>query len=445
MLLRLRLRSRNELLATSTQGAAGEASVVDMLAELRQSLLDCLRIAPMVNLRQNEGLNESMEELLRECKADSKYEAAAGVSKVIDLIKATGVSDGDSGDAFLQSTADELSKRARRRVQLVKERQDLSNIVEFVSTHKQELNRRHAAYGEYLEAVRESRITMRNVYTNEKEQRKGTGKKSKAANEAAAKKEEEERKKLEGELVRGVIDANPTFARIIAENTQLAKYIDTHPNLTKTQMRDLLDRRPDFVAAFDKHPDELMKIGRAPALPLMLNSHKELKMALDKKAEVREILESKPDLTRAELNDLVHTNAQLKDLYDSRPELKELLQQRAKLHEDEQKALEDQRADLFIAGPHVSVSARYLVKAKVLVTVNLPPKMIQRLTFEFSSVKSGVTSVLGKHNERAVFLFELRLEELLDMQQRREFVLDKGKIKLDVANTLAFLNEKMRI
>ena len=81
----------------------------------------------------------------------------------------------------------------------------------------------------------------------------------------------------------------------------------------------------------------------------------------------------------------------------------------------------------------------------MLVTVNLPPKMIQRLTFEFSSVKSGVTSVLGKHNERAVFLFELRLEDLLDMQQRREFVLDKGKIKLDVANTLAFLNEKMRI
>ena len=46
---------------------------------------------------------------------------------------------------------------------------------------------------------------------------------------------------------------------------------------------------------------------------------------------------------------MVHTNAQLKDLYDSRPELKELLLQRAKLFEEEQKRLEDQKADAFVA------------------------------------------------------------------------------------------------
>ena len=57
-------------------------------------------------------------------------------------------------------------------------------------------------------------------------------------------------------------------------------------------MRDLLDRRPDFVRAFDKHPEELMKVGRAPALHLMLNQHRELKAALDKKQEVRELLDS---------------------------------------------------------------------------------------------------------------------------------------------------------
>ena len=71
MLLRLALRSRDELL--STAGGGGESgSVVDLQAELRQQLLDCLRISPTITLRQNEGLQESMEELLRECKADSK-------------------------------------------------------------------------------------------------------------------------------------------------------------------------------------------------------------------------------------------------------------------------------------------------------------------------------------------------------------------------------------
>merc|ERR1719181_62686 len=175
------------------------------------------------------------------------------------------------------------------------------------------------------------------------------------------------------------------FARIIEEDAQLCKYIEAHPNLTKTQMRDLLDRRPDFVHAFDSHPEELMKIGRAPDLRLMLNQHKELKAALDKKAEVRAILESKPDLTRNQLNELVHTNAQLKDLYDSRPELKEILQQRARLFEDEQKSLEDQKADAFIAGPMVSVSAKYLVKQEIIVTLNLPQKMVQGLSFEFMS------------------------------------------------------------
>ena len=332
MLLRLVLRSRDELLSSGGGGGEG-SSVVDLQAELRQQLLDCLRISPTVNLRQNEGLQESLEELLRECKADSKYEAAAGVQRVLELFKQTGVAS--EGEAFLRTTADEISKRARRRVQLVKERQDLQKIMEFVQTHKQELKRKHAAYGEYLEAVRESRITVKNVYANEREQRKDAKKKAKGA-DALAKKEEEEAKKAAGERVSNVIGDNPTFARIVEEDPALAKYIEAHPNLTKTQFRDLLDRRPDFVKAFDKHPEELMKAGRAPALSLMLNQHKELKAALDKKQEVREILESRPDLTRNDLNELVHTNAQLKDLYDSRPELKELLQQRAKLFEEEQ-------------------------------------------------------------------------------------------------------------
>jgi len=351
--------------------------------------------------------------------------------------------DGEQGKQFLQSTADEISKRARRRVQLVKERKDLSKIVEFVTTHQHELKRRHAAYNEYLEAVREARVTVKNVYTNEKMQRAGARKK-KRTDEAQAKKEMEDKKKNDAERVRTVMNENQTFARIIEEDAQLCKYIEAHPNLTKTQMRDLLDRRPDFVKSFDKHPEELMKIGRAPALHLMLNQHKELKAALDKKGEVREILESNPDLTRNQLNELVHTNPQLKDLYDSRPELKELLLQRAKLFEDEQKSLEDQKPDAFVAGPLVSVSAKYLQKEGVLVTCNLPPKMFAKLHFEFSSVRSGTTLCLGMHNHRSVFCFELKLEELLNMQHRREFILDQGKLKLDVGKTLIFLNERMR-
>jgi len=441
VLLRLQLRSRDELLASKASGS-NDATPVDLQADLRQSLLDCLRIAPTVNLRQNEGLTESMEELLRECKADARFEAAAGVQKVLELLKRTGVADGSNGEAFLQQTADEISKRARRRVRLVKERTDLQKIVDFVITHKVELRRKHAAYNEYLDAVREQRVTVKNVYTNEKLQR-GDRRKARK-DDAAAKREEEERKKADLERVRVVMSSHPTFAHIIEHDPVLLKYVEAHPNLTKTQMRDLLDRRPDFVAAFDKNPEELMKIGRAPSLTLMLNQHKELKAALDKKQEVREILESKPDLTRNQLNELVHTNAQLKDLYDSRPELKELLQQRAKLFEDEQKALEDQKADSFVAGPLVKVSAKYLTKDGVIVTLNLPPKMVQKLTFEFSSVRPGTTSVLAMHNGRAVFAFELRLEDLLNMQHHRQFVLDQGKLKLDVGKTLTFLNERMR-
>lgn len=79
--MRLHLRSRDELLSASSN-SGGETLVVDMQSELRQSLLDCLRIAPTVTMRQNDGLKDSMEELLRECKADSKYDAAAGVQKV---------------------------------------------------------------------------------------------------------------------------------------------------------------------------------------------------------------------------------------------------------------------------------------------------------------------------------------------------------------------------
>ena len=106
--------------------------------------------------------------------------------------------------------------------------------------------------------------------------------------------------------------------------------------------------------------------------------------------------------------------------------------------------LEDQNANAFVAGPMVSVAAKLLEKEGVLTTISLPPKMISQLKFEFSSVKSGSYSVLAMHKSRSVFLFELRLEELLNMQHRREFVLDLGKLKLDVGKTLTFLNERMR-
>ena len=79
-----------------------------------------------------------------------------------------------------------------------------------------------------------------------------------------------------------------------------------------------------------------------------------------------------------------------------------------------------------------------------MTTISLPPKMISKLRFEFSSVRSGAYSVLAMHQGRSVFLFELKLEELLNMQHRREFVMDLGKLKLDVAKTLTFLNERMR-
>ena len=49
----------------------------DQQTELRRLLLDCLRNAPTVNLRQGQSLRESMQDLLEECKKGERYEAAA--------------------------------------------------------------------------------------------------------------------------------------------------------------------------------------------------------------------------------------------------------------------------------------------------------------------------------------------------------------------------------
>ena len=121
-----------------------------------------------------------------------------------------------------------------------------------------------------------------------------------------------------------------------------------------------------------------------------------------------------------------------------------VLQARAKLFEDEQKSLEDQKAEAFVAGPLVRVSAKYLTKEGVVVTLALPPKMVQKLHFEFSSVRSGTTHVLAMWNGKAALAFDLQLEELLEMQRNKTMVKEQGKIKLDVNKTLEFLNEKMR-
>ena len=56
-------------------------------AELRRLLLDCLRKAPTINLRQGQSLRESMEDLLEECKKGERYEAAAEATQVLELLE----------------------------------------------------------------------------------------------------------------------------------------------------------------------------------------------------------------------------------------------------------------------------------------------------------------------------------------------------------------------
>ena len=68
-----------------------------------------------------------------------------------------------AGDTFLQQTADEISKQARRRVQLVKERSDLEKIVEYVAAHNDTVRRKAVAYQEYLDAVRDQKVTARTL------------------------------------------------------------------------------------------------------------------------------------------------------------------------------------------------------------------------------------------------------------------------------------------
>ncbi|KAL1503593.1 hypothetical protein AB1Y20_012070 [Prymnesium parvum] len=435
VLLRLRL-SRDMHITQGNRGAGG-GQPVDLQSELRHMLLDCLRSAPAVNMRQGDGLKESMDELLHECTQQHKYDAAGKVQKVIELLDASGISASSAGEMFLQTTADEISKRARKRVQLVKERQDLQKIVEFVTAHHETLLHRVASHKEYLEAVREWNISAKSVHTSESLQRSRTS--SRKSGGAVGKDADSEKEK-----VQYVMDSFPSFQKLVNEDLHLAKYIESHPGLTKQQFRDLLDRRPEFMAAFDKHPEELIRIGRAPSLRLMLDSHKDLKAALDKRPEVRLILESKPDLDRTQLSELVSSNAQLKDLYDSRPELKGILEMRARLFEADSKQLEEQRPEAFVAGPSVKVPCKNLVKSGVIVSIALPAKMVAKLTLVFSTVRPGGTNVLALYNNQAVFSFDLQLEELLDMQYNKMMIKEVGKVKLDVGKTLVFLNERMR-
>ena len=80
VLLRLQLRSRDELL-TAGGAASGDTQVVDQQAELRQNLLDCLRLAPTVNLRKNEELKELAKSSTSSGKRMQALEAAAAERK----------------------------------------------------------------------------------------------------------------------------------------------------------------------------------------------------------------------------------------------------------------------------------------------------------------------------------------------------------------------------
>ena len=113
----------------------------------------------------------------------------------------------------MQETADEISRLARQRMALVKERHDLQKIASFVGQYFDTLRRRvrearrrsriatqrhvtrsryvpvvrrrKASFDGYLEGVREQKITVRNVYAAERLQR-GEQKRSKAKVDADA-------------------------------------------------------------------------------------------------------------------------------------------------------------------------------------------------------------------------------------------------------------------
>ena len=101
--------------------------------------------------------------------------------QVLELLELTGTAvEGEgkgavsAGDSFLQQTADEISKQAQRRVQLVKERSDLEKIVEYVASHNDAVRRKCVAYEEYLEAVRDQKVHGRAPRTSTLEPRPHT-------------------------------------------------------------------------------------------------------------------------------------------------------------------------------------------------------------------------------------------------------------------------------
>lgn len=108
------------------------------------------------------------------------------------------------------------------------------------------------------------------------------------------------------------------------------------------------------------------------------------------------------------------------------------------------KALEEQSDEEFVVGSSVKVSCNTLIKQGVIVSLAIPPKLVKRSSLTFSSVRAGVTNVLCVCDKtKTLFVFELHLEELLDLQERRVVVKEESKVKLNVNTTLAFLNAKM--
>ena len=137
-------------------------------------------------------------------------------------------------------------------MQLVKERSDLEKIVEYVASHNDtvrylaitphhddavrylaitphhddavrylaitpdQVRRKRVAYEEYLEAVRDQKVTAKNVYTTEALQRGGE-KKVKKKDEEQLLKEEDERKRRELGKIRTLMDDSLTFKKLISE------------------------------------------------------------------------------------------------------------------------------------------------------------------------------------------------------------------------------------
>lgn len=407
--------------------------------DIKTQLLLALQELPLLPLSVSGTLEDNLVNAKKEASEREAFSPAHKLQEVILHVRsnltAVPAKDKEWCDQFLRDSALQVKKLARMRTILKNEYKTLTDMEAELKRHGTNLQLQLDRSRQYLNNVKQTKIQAKHLQlAKRKKIKKG---------EYIRPEVRQKREQIESSLlVKSVLKDEH---RNLMSN-DLRQFVEARLEvLRKMQLAEEVDLNPDWQQQFEDNPKLMVLIGRTPKLESLVKQDKEVAALLELQPEFADQLYGNPDLTPTELQDFFLENPELHDFVMENDNLKTILESRAKQHL-KTKAINENAMGEIEMGPMYTLKFDKALKQGIVVTMEYPEKILRRVMLQFSSPLRGQIDILAydRKTKRAIAMFQLTKEQLIDCQGSDKKYFDLQKAKFHVGHLLTFIDTHLR-